>query len=304
MSAFVRRLLSFSLIQLVIEAAAFLILTQLAVTLVLALHIPLLDLYGSSFTGFLLDILIPLGVLLAGGRYLEHRSPADLGMNWRHAGRDLLLGFLATGAFFSAIMGIMALFGWYQITSAAAGSDIPGLLLGGAWLFLGGAVVEEVLFRGIIFRLLERASGSWIAIALSAIFFGISHLANPNATIVGALAIATTAGLAIALIYMLTRSLWLAIGLHWAWNFFEATVFGNPTSGRTVEVVLHSRLTGPTLWTGGAFGPEAGLLVIIMCLLVALPLLWLTLRDKKYITPRWMQRAQAAEQISASEPAA
>jgi len=302
MLTFARRFLSFSLAQLVIEAAALLILTQLAVTLLLTLHAPLLELYGSSLTSAVVDILLSFGVLIIAVRLPEHRSLAELGLPCRHIGRDLLLGFLATGMLFSALAGIMALLGWYRVTGTAPGDNIPGILLGGAWLFLGGAVIEEVLFRGIIFRLLERVIGSWIAIALSAIFFGASHLANPNATIVGALAIAITAWLAAALLFMLTRSLWLLIGFHWAWNLFEATIFGNPTSGRTVAVILHSHLTGPPLWTGGAFGPEAGLLVIIAGLLIALPLLWLTLRDKKYITPRWMQRTPPAGRVSVSKP--
>jgi membrane protease YdiL (CAAX protease family) len=299
MSAFIRRLFSFSLVQLVIEVAVFAIFIALESPIFATLHIPLLEAYGASFTGSTLSVLIPLGILIAGARFLEHRSLAEVGLPWRRTGRDLLLGFVITGAAFSAIMGIMALFGWYQVTGVVAGKDIPGILLSLGWLFFGAAVLEEVVFRGIIFRLLERAAGSWIAVGLSAIFFGASHLANPNATLEGALAIAITAGLVAALVYMLTRSLWLLIGFHWAWNFFEATIFGNATSGRTVTSILHSRLTGPVLWTGGAFGPEAGLLVIIMGLLIAIPLLWFIVRDKKYLTPRWMPTANHIKTVQA-----
>lgn len=290
----VRRLLSFSLIQLLIEAGILLLLIGVEPVVIYTLHIPTFVYKGSSITASTLTVILAFAVLIVGGTFLEHRSLPDIGLDWHRIGPDLPLGFVYAACLFSIITGIMALAGWYRVTSVAPGNAIPGILLRWLWIFFSGAVLEEVLFRGIIFRLAERALGSWLALLLSALFFGASHLQNPHATLVGALAIALTAGVVAGLIYILTRSLWLIIALHLGWNYFEATVFGNSTSGKSVESVLHSSLVGPTVWTGGAFGPEAGLLVVIVSLAIAIPLLIVAIRGKKYITPRWMQPAHGA----------
>ena len=100
-------------------------------------------------------------------------------------------------------------------------------------LLLAAAMQEELVFRGMIFRLLERTLGSWIAVTLSALAFGVLHLTNPGATLVSTLAITLTAGVIMAAIYLLTRSLWWVIGLHLGWNFFEGPVFGAQISGHT-----------------------------------------------------------------------
>jgi hypothetical protein len=82
------------------------------------------------------------------------------------------------------------------------------------------------------------------------------------------------AGLLLAFCYVRTGKLWLSIGLHVGWNFFEGVVFGFPTSGVTIYSLLHIHVTGPALWTGGAFGPEAGL-IILPALAIGAGLVWL-----------------------------
>lgn len=287
--SFMRRIFSSSLIQLIIEALVLIVLINFETVIITILHLPPLVYKGSSLTASTFTACFAFGVLMLGGIYLERRTLSDIGLSWRNAGRDLWIGFLYGGGLFSIIIGIMALADWYHVVDVAASSAIPSILLRWLWVFFCGAVLEEVLFRGIIFRLAERVLGSWIALILSAMFFGASHLQNPHAALVGALAVALSAGILAGLAYILTRSLWLIIALHWGWNFFEATIFGNSTSGRSVESVFHSSLDGSSLWTGGAFGPEAGLLVVIISLVVTVPLLVAIIRDKKYITPYWMQ---------------
>jgi hypothetical protein len=262
---------------------------------------------GSAIAIFaLLDALkLPIGALtresvLAGcalltfivvGRLIERRTFAELGFG-RGFLRDMGIGLALGAGIISLVIGLLALFGWYQVIG-------PGALVGAgvvtnlwvAFLFLLVAVFEEVTFRGLLFRIVENGLGSWGALIVSAIFFGGAHLGNPSATVGSSIAIALEAGVLLGAIYMATRSLWMVIGVHWAWNYFEGPVFGTQVSGYDLPSLLHSVTDGPVLWTGGVFGPEAGLFAVIAGGIVGAIFIWLAIRRGQIIAPMWARRA-------------
>lgn len=284
-----RRVLSVALVQLVIEVGVVVALVSpydllyRGVSLLPSYPARTHDVFAQALTTALL-----FGVLLLAGRVLEHCSPADMGLRGQHAGRDLALGAVVGAGLIGVVVGVLALAGWYRVVGVAPLSALPALV---PWLvlFLLAAAFEEGLFRGIIFRLLERGLGSWIAVALSALVLGVSHLGTPHATVAATRAIALTAGVAGGAAYMLTRSLWPVIGAHFGWNFCEGPLFGTQVSGSVTPVVLHSTMRGPPLWTGGAFGPEAGLVTVIVALVVGVVLLALAVQRGHVISPPWMQ---------------
>jgi membrane protease YdiL (CAAX protease family) len=288
---FLRRLFSFSFIQLIIEILFLSIITGL-----ISLLVPLFHLPQSTLQAIVESILV-LGVaatFLLAHIWIERRPLADLGLSRRHLVRDLLLGFLLGFLLQGTTIGILALVGWYHITSLAPAPVAIILILQGLGFFLLVALFEEGVFRGIIFRLLERSLGSWIAISLSALFFGLVHLLNPGATLYGALAIALEAGSLLGAAYMLTRNLWLAVGIHWAWNFFEGPFFGATISGtgpNSAKALITSTISGPQIWTGGTFGPEAGLVALLVCLVVSPIFLILVVQRKQVLAPSWLRRA-------------
>ncbi len=181
-----------------------------------------------------------------------------------------------------------------ELASARAGGLVVGLLLGvvlvsvcvaGIWV-LGGirfhgvqtpsdwvrmlsvaglqaAVVEEILFRGMLYRYAEEGFGTWAAVALSSAVFGLMHLGNPGATWLSTVAIAVEAGLPFAALYALTRNLWLVIGLHFAWNISQWLLFSIPISGGTSVGAVATSPAGPDLVSGGAFGIEASLVTTV-----------------------------------------
>jgi membrane protease YdiL (CAAX protease family) len=129
------------------------------------------------------------------------------------------------------------------------------------------------VFRGIIFRLLERGLGSIIALVLSTLMFGAIHLMNPGASLMGALVVAAGGGVIFTCAFLLTRSLWLAIGLHWAADFWQGPVFGLHPSGQTfAHPLIHSTMAGPHLWTGGIFGGGLVALVLVVPISAAMVL--------------------------------
>jgi hypothetical protein len=151
------------------------------------------------------------------------------------------------------------------------------------------AVIEEVLVRGFIFRVLSVGTGTWIALLLSAALFGALHASNPGATAFSSIAIALEAGVLLAAAYVVTGRLWLSIGLHAAWNFTEGSIFGMSVSGGKQSASLISgTLSGPAMLTGGAFGPEASIVAVLVCLALAVLLLQHAVRSGRIERPPWV----------------
>jgi membrane protease YdiL (CAAX protease family) len=160
------------------------------------------------------------------------------------------------------------------------------------------AFMEEILFRGILFRWIEEFAGSWAALAITSALFGLAHILNPNATWFSSLAIAVEAGLLLGGAYMLTRNLWLPIGLHAAWNFTQGEVFGVPVSGEAVHGLFRSRLSGPPILSGGGFGLEASVIALVIATATGVCFIWLAVRRGEVVQPSWV-RARALSYRSA-----
>ncbi|WP_432542870.1 CPBP family intramembrane glutamic endopeptidase [Kineococcus sp. SYSU DK002] len=206
-------------------------------------------------------------------RRTERRAPTELLV--RGAGRALGRGALIGFALFGSVIALMAVFGDYQVDGWGSASGAVALLGFSA----AAAVTEEVIFRGVLFRVVEGRLGSWLALVLTAALFGASHLLNPHSSLWGAVAITVEAGAMLAAAYVATRTLWLPIGLHFAWNFAEGGVFGMSVSGTDQpQGLLLSSLSGPTWITGGDFGPEASVFSVLVCSIVTVGFLLLAHR--------------------------
>ncbi|MES2098992.1 MAG: type II CAAX endopeptidase family protein [Pseudomonadota bacterium] len=221
-------------------------------------------------------------------RWVERRGASEFGR--AGAVRELGAGVVVGAALFSAVVGVQALFGAYRITGVR---DDLAVMVIPLCVSLAAAAIEEIVFRGVIFRLLEESLGTWIALAISAALFGLGHLTSPHATAFTTLAIALEAGLMLAAAYVLTRRLWLAIGIHAAWNFTQSGIFGVPTSGIPMNGIFIGNLSGPTWLSGGAFGAEASMVAVALCTALGLGLLWLAHRRGHFIAPLW-RRIEAA----------
>ena len=216
---------------------------------------------------------------------VERRRPTELA--WRKLLPHALAGLALGLALFSSVIGVLGLAGSYHVTGTNADMAWPVAIL---TLGVAPAIGEEIICRGVLFRIVEEGLGTWLALLISALFFGLAHLGNPNATLWSALAIAIEAGLLFGLIYQVTRSLYLCMGLHAAWNIAEGPIFGVPVSGMPSHGWLESMLSGPAWLSGGDFGPEASPVALAACLLAALPFLLAMLRRRQVVAPFWRRR--------------
>ncbi|MCY4658480.1 MAG: CPBP family intramembrane metalloprotease [Acidobacteria bacterium] len=214
-------------------------------------------------------------------RLLERRSADELCL--RGAARETGAGILVGAGCLTVTVGIVAALGYYHVE----GFGVWAALATALGIAAGSSYIEEVIFRGVVFRIMEEALGTWLALAITVALFGLAHLGNPNATLYGAAAIGIEAGMLLGAAYVVTRRLWLAIGVHFGWNFLQAGVFGPNLSGREVGSLLQSRLSGPDLLSGGALGVEGSVFAIAVCLAASLVLLNRTRRQGLFIRPFW-----------------
>ena len=210
------------------------------------------------FTFVAAAIILSLYALLV--RWIEGHWPTDLSL--RHLVPHTLLGLLV-GFFFMVLV---------VSTIVATGSATVGWKgfmadrqLDMFMMFLAVAVGEEMILRGVIFRWIDERWNTGVALLISAILFGWMHISNDNATWWSSLAIAIEAGLLLGAAYKWSGTLWVPIGIHWAWNYVQGNIFGLAVSGmNTGTTMLVTTANGPDIITGGAFGPEASIISVAL----------------------------------------
>ncbi|MFD2942547.1 CPBP family intramembrane glutamic endopeptidase [Flavobacterium notoginsengisoli] len=197
--------------------------------------------------------------------------------------KNLFIGVAIGFTLQSLTILVMYLNGNYSITKV---NPISYILIPFAIMFTV-AIIEEVLVRGIILRIMEEKLGTYISLTFTSILFGILHLANPHGTLISGICI-TTAGFLLGAAFIYSRNLWFPIALHFAWNFTQSGIYGAITSGNEkTNNLVEAQIQGPEFITGGAFGPEGSIQAIVFCALGTIVLLLLCHKNNKIIKPYW-----------------
>lgn len=220
---------------------------------------------------------------------IERRAMDELAP--RKAVPHLLMGLAAGALLFSSVVGALDAMGAYVIDGVNHGVIWLGPIL---VLGVGAGVIEEIISRGVLFRIVEEGLGTWVALLLSAAVFGGLHIGNPNATAWSAFAIALEAGLLFGLLYHVTRSLWVCMGVHAAWNVAQGPVYGIPVSGFQQQGLFASHMQGPDWLTGGLFGAEASVVALCICSAVTCVCLAVAARRGSLVPPPWRRKAASA----------
>lgn len=196
-------------------------------------------------------------------RFVAGRRIPELALG--HVLRDTLIGAAIAVAFLVVSIGAITLLGGYRFTfDGAVGMRVlPGLIA----LAIGGAVTEELVFRGLGLQAIEKLAGSWIALGVTAALFGLAHAANPSATLWSSIAIAIEAGGLMGAAFIWRRSLWLVFSLHATWNGLEQAI-GIPVSGHVAPGLAVATMHGPAFLTGGDFGLEGSVVTVVVNLAI------------------------------------
>lgn len=231
------------------------------------------------------DFVVVTSAIYLTRRFADKRSFASLGLNInKQAGLDIIVGMAFAFVLMFLIYLIDYSFGWLKFESFAWQVDSPSTVIVYTlrylvvYIFVGWN--EELVYRGYILQTLTSGLNLIWALLITSLYFGIEHLSNPNGNWMAVAGIFFI-GLFVAYGYLRTSQLWLPIGIHIGWNFFENAVFGFPVSGFDRPGLFRITVSGPDLWTGGAFGPEAGLIILPICIL-GIALVYMYTKRRKF----------------------
>ena len=260
----------------------YLVLGVLAFTIIPAMTWYVLLLNIPAYAAVPLSTIGAVAALYAFKKYLSWYVEDSESLSFRGKMRMMGIGWTVAAVNFLAIIVCLFLCGYYRIVTVEF--DVASQL---SWLslFLLVGVVEEVVFRGILFRLITDKWNITVGLTTSSLLFGLAHLGNPGATLWAALAITLASGWLFGMAYAYHQTIWVPIGMHWAWNYLEGGVFGCAVSGAPLDYqpLITPRISGPDILTGGAFGPEAS--IICVALGIVLSIVYTVLYIKKYLYP-------------------
>jgi membrane protease YdiL (CAAX protease family) len=263
--------------------------------LALALPLKMLGARG-DLVGRLVGLAATLGASYAMTRFVNKKPFGAIGLSlhrnmFREFGIGCLLGFLMISGIF-----ILELMSGYISVVWRGYSFLECVKVLGFSLvsFAIAAFLEEVFFRGYAFQTLIQWVTFLPSMLVFSVFFAFSHYANPNITTLSVVNIAL-AGIWLSIAYMKTRSLWLPFGLHVSWNFSQTSLYSFPTSGGSLSDQRLSDLvqTGPEWITGGAFGPEGGILATLALILGT----WFILKSRYLSAPEGIITLDSVEDL-------
>lgn len=198
----------------------------------------------------------------------EKKRFKDIGLNSITRNWNGLIWGLMLGAASMIIIFIMLLStGDITLENSLLNPNLSKNTVWGILLFIIVAINEETMCRGYIFNTLNQMGKPWVSAVISSGVFAALHLLNPNVKLIGILNIFLV-GMLFAYMYIRTNSLWMPIGYHFTWNYFQGSVFGFAVSGTTeAQGIYNIASVKENIFTGGSFGPEAGILATVVLIL-------------------------------------
>jgi membrane protease YdiL (CAAX protease family) len=233
----------------------------------------------------IVSVLVCYFVYRAYVRLVERRPVSEL--SGTVAPRQLGIGAAIGLGLVAVVVGVLWILGYYRIAGVNALAVVfVSLANDGA-----GAFVEEVVLRGIVFRITEERLGTWVALAISVVLFALLHLASPNASVTSTIVVGVEGGVLLSAAYVLTRRLWLPIGIHFGWDFSQDAIFG---VGKGAKGLVEGDLSGPAWLSGGSAGIEGSVVALLLCAGVGAYLLVRAGRQGNVLAPGWKRERQRA----------
>lgn len=246
------------------------------------------DYKASPVLSTLIQIVLGMSAIalyVAYGKFIERREVTEL--STPGLVREWAIGATGGAGLYTACAVSLMLLGYYKVE----GFNPVVFLLPNLAMAIKSGIFEELLFRGILHKSVEDIFGSWAGIAASSLVFGLLHFFNPAGTLGGAIYISIEAGLLLSAAFMVTRRLWICMGFHMGWNYFQSAVFSGVVSGSATEPgLLKATIQGPVWLTGGTFGMEQSIFALVYCTSAGVILLMIAIRRGHLIPRMWPRK--------------
>jgi hypothetical protein len=218
-------------------------------------------------------------------KFIEKRKAFEISskLSLKEFGMGFFISFVLVGA----VVALLAVIGSYMIADWNPDKKVVIDLF---IKFMIGALLEEIIFRLIIFRLTEELLGTWIALIIQAVLFGFAHMANDNSTLFTSFSVIIVGGIIYTGAFMYTRRIWMALGLHAGWNYFQSGIFGMPNSGTAYKGLIFPDIQGKEWITGGSWGIKASYIAILVVLIAGVYFIIKAKNANQIVQPVWIQK--------------
>ena len=199
-------------------------------------------------------------------KLFDKKKMKDLGLiSIKRGWKDLIKGLLFGAISMALVLAVLVVTNSAYLVQPLSSPKFSMSALSGLAIFIFVGFGEEIFSRGYCLTVLKQTENRWVPVVVSSIIFSVMHGMNPNVTVIALLNIFLV-GLLFAYMTIRSGNLWMAIGYHITWNYFQGNVFGFEVSGNVVEGIYSTRLTAENIINGGKFGPEGGLMVTAIIL--------------------------------------
>lgn len=236
------------------------------------LNLDIASLSGFNYISQAIGIIIMISAVYLVLRLIDKKRLKDIGLiNIKKGFKHLSIGLLFGAVSMTLIFVALLLTKNIEVISSFTQPQFSWSTLTGLILFIFVGLNEELFSRGYCMMVLSQTGKKWVPIVVSAIIFSAMHLGNPNVKLLGLFNIFLV-GILFSYMVVKTNNIWMAIGYHITWNYFQGNVFGFPVSGLDSTGIYGINVLNDNLLTGGAFGPEAGILASIVLIVSILAL--------------------------------
>lgn len=225
----------------------------------------------SSDLGLMLSTSLSNGIIIISciiiWKIFEKKKISEMGLtNFKEGYKDFILGLLFGAIAISIVAIILLVMGKVQFVNSLSKPQLSISLLEGAILFIFVGFGEEILGRAYIMSVLKQTRNKWLILMISSIIFAILHLGNDGISVLAFINLFLV-GLLFGYMFMKSKNIWMPIGYHITWNYFQGYIWGFQVSGITTNGLYKIKNINNNIINGGLFGPEGGLIVtVVICI--------------------------------------
>lgn len=227
----------------------------------------------SHFPGvtlFLIQCIVMIFFVVLFWKVWDKRKLSDIGFtNIKSSWKDLCIGLIMGAISFTIVAIILLLTNSVELSNNFSQPNFSSALITQLIIFIFVGINEELFSRGYCMTVLKQTKKSWIPVVVSSVIFALMHSMNEGISL---LAYINLFLFGIVMVYLVikTKNIWMCIGYHITWNYFQGNIFGFLVSGNTTDSIYSIKTVNPNLINGGNFGPEGGLIVTVLLIVTIL----------------------------------